>query len=290
MLFCCKCRVTISASSFALPSLQYIAQLIETMEAQGLRPLPIFINGVEAHTVVGWLLGWQAGGQRMGWLAAEAAADNTSTCQACACASGLPAVPTTARSDPTAAPPPASTQVRDQLTTAHEQELLRRGEKTSPTLSRDAVLVDAVVNTGTLAWVAVQSSGVCLQTGVGCLECVWGAPLPEQEGARLAGGLSTIHALEVAHASPNVAAQLTCRPTTTVGFPLVGGPAGTMEGGRQSEIAKAILSTKNVPYVVAAPLLIQVRRKGWGGWGGPLQGCELALQTVLAMHPGHGMH
>lgn len=35
-----------------------------------------------------------------------------------------------------------------------------------------------------------------------------------------------------------------------------------MEGGRQSEIAKAILSTKNVPYVVAAPLLIQV---GGGG-------------------------
>lgn len=49
---------------------------------------------------------------------------------------------------------------------------------------------------------------------------------------------------------------------TAVGFPLVGGPAGTMEGGRQSEIAKAILSTKNVPYVVAAPLLIQV---GGGG-------------------------
>lgn len=31
----------------------YISQLIETMEAEGLRPLPIFINGVEAHTVVG---------------------------------------------------------------------------------------------------------------------------------------------------------------------------------------------------------------------------------------------
>lgn len=30
----------------------YISQLIETMEAEGLRPLPIFINGVEAHTVV----------------------------------------------------------------------------------------------------------------------------------------------------------------------------------------------------------------------------------------------
>lgn len=48
------------------------------------------------------------------------------------------------------------------------------------------------------------------------------------------------------------------RPSSPVGFPLVGGPAGTMEGGRQSEIAKAILGAKNVPYVVAAPLLIQV--------------------------------
>ena len=29
-----------------------IGQMIECLEAQGLRPLPIFINGVEAHTVV----------------------------------------------------------------------------------------------------------------------------------------------------------------------------------------------------------------------------------------------
>lgn len=34
-------------------------------------------------------------------------------------------------------------------------------------------------------------------------------------------------------------------------------PAGTMEGGRQSEVAKAILTAKNIPYLVAAPLLIQ---------------------------------
>ena len=31
-----------------------------------------------------------------------------------------------------------------------------------------------------------------------------------------------------------------------------------MEGGRQAEIAKAILGSMNVPYIVAAPLLIQV--------------------------------
>jgi magnesium chelatase subunit H len=44
---------------------------------------------------------------------------------------------------------------------------------------------------------------------------------------------------------------------STIGFPLVGGPAGTMEGGRQAEVAKAILGSLDVPYVVAAPLLIQ---------------------------------
>lgn len=33
----------------------YIGQLISCMEAQGVRPIPIFINGIEAHTVVGAL-------------------------------------------------------------------------------------------------------------------------------------------------------------------------------------------------------------------------------------------
>ena len=45
---------------------------------------------------------------------------------------------------------------------------------------------------------------------------------------------------------------------STIGFPLVGGPAGTMEGGRQADVAKSILTAKNIPYMVAAPLLIQV--------------------------------
>jgi hypothetical protein len=36
-----------------------------------------------------------------------------------------------------------------------------------------------------------------------------------------------------------------------------GGPAGSMKGGRQIEASKEILSEKNVPYIVAAPLLIQ---------------------------------
>ncbi len=56
---------------------------------------------------------------------------------------------------------------------------------------------------------------------------------------------------------------------STIGFPLVGGPAGSMEGARQVEVAKRILSAKNVPYIVAAPLLIQDihswTRQGIGG-------------------------
>ncbi len=56
---------------------------------------------------------------------------------------------------------------------------------------------------------------------------------------------------------------------STIGFPLVGGPAGSMEAGRQIEVAKGILSAKNLPYIVAAPLLIQDihswTRQGIGG-------------------------
>ena len=56
---------------------------------------------------------------------------------------------------------------------------------------------------------------------------------------------------------------------STIGFPLVGGPAGSMEAGRQVEVAKKILSAKNIPYIVSAPLLIQDihswTRKGIGG-------------------------
>ncbi|MGB7442876.1 MAG: magnesium chelatase subunit H [Coleofasciculaceae cyanobacterium] len=56
---------------------------------------------------------------------------------------------------------------------------------------------------------------------------------------------------------------------STIGFPLVGGPAGSMEAGRQVAVAKKILTAKNVPYFVAAPLLIQDihswTRQGIGG-------------------------
>jgi magnesium chelatase subunit H len=56
---------------------------------------------------------------------------------------------------------------------------------------------------------------------------------------------------------------------STIGFPLVGGPAGSMEAGRREQMAQRILGAKNVPYVVAAPLLIQDlhswTRQGIGG-------------------------
>ncbi len=91
--------------------------------------------------------------------------------------------------------------VRDWMTTDYEQEKRQRGINQIPSLSEEAVKVDAIVS--------------------------------------------------------------------TIGFPLVGGPAGSMEAGRQVEVAKRILTAKNIPYIVAAPLLIQDIhswvRKGIGG-------------------------
>jgi magnesium chelatase subunit H len=43
----------------------------------------------------------------------------------------------------------------------------------------------------------------------------------------------------------------------TIGFPLVGGPAGSMEAGRNIAVAEKLLSDMNVPYIVASPLLLQ---------------------------------
>ncbi|NER80021.1 MAG: magnesium chelatase subunit H [Leptolyngbya sp. SIO1D8] len=91
--------------------------------------------------------------------------------------------------------------VRDWMTTAYEQGQRSRGNIAMPSLSQEAVRVDAIVS--------------------------------------------------------------------TIGFPLVGGPAGSMEAGRQTEVAVRILSAKNVPYFVSAPLLIQDihswTRQGIGG-------------------------
>lgn len=111
---------------------RYLQDLITIMEAQGVLPIPIFINGVEAHTIV-----------------------------------------------------------RDLLTSEYEMQLVAAGKTTRDSTYRpaDAVQVDAIVN--------------------------------------------------------------------TVGFPLVGGPAGSMEAGRNVEIAQKLLSSMNVPYLVASPLLLQ---------------------------------
>jgi magnesium chelatase subunit H len=91
--------------------------------------------------------------------------------------------------------------VRDWMTTSHEQACRALGKIETPSLSADAVIVDAIVS--------------------------------------------------------------------TIGFPLVGGPAGSMEAGRQVEVANRILSAKNIPYLIAAPLLIQDikswTRQGIGG-------------------------
>ncbi|MEB3359264.1 MAG: magnesium chelatase subunit H [Synechococcales bacterium] len=91
--------------------------------------------------------------------------------------------------------------VRDWMTTDHEQQRRRQGMVDTPSLSSEAVKVDAIAS--------------------------------------------------------------------TIGFPLVGGPAGSMEAGRQVEVAKRILAAKNVPYFVSAPLLIQDihswTRQGIGG-------------------------
>ena len=53
---CCRCFTAAAADPRSacppLPWQAYIPELIECMEREGLRPVPIFINGVEAHTVV----------------------------------------------------------------------------------------------------------------------------------------------------------------------------------------------------------------------------------------------
>ena len=102
----------------------YVWELITQMEAEGLLPVPIFINGVEAHTIV-----------------------------------------------------------RDVLTSVKEEADTRE----SSYRAQDAASVDAIVN--------------------------------------------------------------------TIGFPLVGGPAGSMEAGRG--VAEGLLGSMDVPYYVAAPLLLQ---------------------------------
>lgn len=115
-----------------ISKLRYVMDLITIMEAQGVMPIPIFINGVEAHTIV-----------------------------------------------------------RDLLTSQHEMHQVSLGNtiRDSTYQSSKAVVVDCIVN--------------------------------------------------------------------TCGFPLVGGPAGSMEAGRNVAVAEKLLTSMNVPYIIASPLLLQ---------------------------------
>eukprot|EP00804_Cyclotella_cryptica_P016326 CCRYP_009901-RA/>CCRYP_009901-RA protein AED:0.09 eAED:0.09 QI:132/1/1/1/0.94/0.88/18/1271/1454 len=111
---------------------RYIIDLIRMFEEQGLMPVPVFINGVEAHTIV-----------------------------------------------------------RDWLTSDHEINGVEKGTivRDSTYKANEAVSVDGIVS--------------------------------------------------------------------TIGFPLVGGPAGSMEAGRNVDIASHLLKSMDVPYIVASPLLLQ---------------------------------
>ena len=55
---------------------------------------------------------------------------------------------------------------------------------------------------------------------------------------------------------PSKAAQVDAI-VSTIGFPLVGGPAGSMEAGRNVHVAETLLRNMNVPYMIASPLLLQ---------------------------------
>lgn len=62
---------------------------------------------------------------------------------------------------------------------------------------------------------------------------------------------------------------------STLGFALVGGPAGSMEAGRRIDAGVRILERNNVPYFVSAPLLIQDIRSWYRQGVGGLQAAVL---------------
>jgi magnesium chelatase subunit H len=58
----------------------------------------------------------------------------------------------------------------------------------------------------------------------------------------------------------------------TMGFPLVGGPAGSTKAGLTVSVARELLSRLDVPYMIASPLFVQ-DEEHWREHGvGPLQG------------------
>jgi magnesium chelatase subunit H len=61
----------------------------------------------------------------------------------------------------------------------------------------------------------------------------------------------------------------------TMGFPLVGGPAGSTKAGLTVAVARELLSKLDVPYIVASPLFVQ-DEEHWRAHGvGPLQATML---------------
>ncbi|GAB4439029.1 MAG: magnesium chelatase subunit H [Chloroflexi bacterium OHK40] len=61
----------------------------------------------------------------------------------------------------------------------------------------------------------------------------------------------------------------------TMGFPLVGGPAGSTRAGLTTSVARELLSRLDVPYIVASPLFVQDEEQ-WREHGvGPLQATML---------------
>lgn len=116
-------------------------------------------------------------------------------------------------------------QVRDLLTTDHEQRLKAQGQPgPASSLKKDAARVDAIVSTIGFPLV--------------------GGPAGEHLSCSTSAG--DLLGWQVDQSCSKACGKRRCADT------------GTMEGGRQADVAKLILTAKNVPYVVAAPLLIQV--------------------------------
>jgi magnesium chelatase subunit H len=65
---------------------------------------------------------------------------------------------------------------------------------------------------------------------------------------------------------------------STIDFPLVGGPAGSMEAGRNVEVTEMLLRNMNVPYFVASPLKHSSMEERWCPWTAIC--CSLCLTRV----------
>lgn len=177
----CKSVVSITRGRNGRSGVFVSSRFGRSMEADGLQPIPIFINGVEAHTVV-----------------------------------------------------------RDLLTSPYEQQRRAQGAVDTPTLSPQCVEVrhECARNTDRRGQGVESPSSSLL--------------LPGEALERRREGVCVFVLSLMLSSWSQVDAIV-----NTIGFPLVGGPAGSMEAGRRVDVATNLLSAKDVPYLVAAPLLIQ---------------------------------